>query len=272
MWKRELEVAITLAKSAATVILEIQRRGFAVEDKSFDNPVTEADKAGNAHLVAGIAEAFPDDVIAAEESINDVDLNADRVWFIDPIDGTKDFIKGNGEWSIMIGFTFKGRPVMGVVYQPEIDAMYVGAAGEGAWRTIGNHRAKLRAALDPEPTHATIVGSRSHPDARILDIEMRLGIVEKYVHGSVGCKLAQISERRADLYFNLACRCHMWDTCAPEAILEAAGGRLVDLDGEVLHYGGDTTLVSVPFFATTKALLPQVQATLEDMDKGALRG
>lgn len=263
MYRHELETATRLAREASRIALEVYNRDFTWTNKADDaGPVTEADKRVNAFLVEALSEAFPDDEVIGEESVaQGIDLNASRLWIIDPIDGTKDFLRKNGEWSIMIGLAVDGRSEVGVVYQAEGDRLYAGAKGIGATVSVGGGAPQpLKVSESTDATQATLVNSRSHPDPTIDKVRDALGITNEYKHGSVGCKLAHISEGRADLYMNLSGKCHMWDTCGPEALIRAAGGVLLTLDGEELRYGGTDTQVHAPFFASTSALADAVIA------------
>ncbi len=265
MFSRELETTLGLMDHAGRVALEVHNREFTVEQKKNRDPVTEADKALNTYLVGALRDAFPNDLVVGEESGHTTGVDAERAWFVDPIDGTSDFIKKNGEWSIMVGLVVEGKAKLGVVSQPVTGDLYWAVAGGGAWHRMGNSKRQLRVSDEADPGLATVVNSRSHPDPRIQAVLTRLGITRQYEHGSVGCKLAQISEKRADLYFNFSGKCHMWDTCGPEVIIREAGGVLVDFDGQPIAYRGDTTRVTMPFVATTQRLAPRVLETLRAM-------
>ena len=224
----------------------------------------------NAYLCEAIGEAFPDDLVVGEESSFGGRVPAEgRAWFIDPIDGTKDFILKNGEWSIMIGLSLDGEAVAGVVYEPAFERLYLASRGGGAWRVDDGARVRLQRADAKPITEAVVVGSRNHPDARITKVMQRLGITREFVHGSVGCKLARIAEGQADAYFNVSGRCHMWDTCAAEVIIREAGGDLVDFAGAPIRYSGPTTRVGSPFYACTNAvrepISEAVQALAEEL-------
>ena len=265
MFSRELETTLGLMDHAGRVALEVHNREFTVEQKKNRDPVTEADKALNTYLVGALRDAFPNDLVVGEESGHTAGVDAERAWFVDPIDGTSDFIKKNGEWSIMVGLVVDGRAKLGVVAQPVTGDLYWAVAGGGAWHRMGISKRQLRVSDEADTALATVVNSRSHPDPRIQAVLERLGITRQYEHGSVGCKLAQISEKRADLYFNFSGKCHMWDTCGPEVIIREAGGVLVDFDGQPIAYRGDTTRVTMPFVATTQRLAPRVLDTLRAM-------
>lgn len=262
MWSKELEVATRLAFEAGRVALEVHEREFTVEQKKNRDPVTEADRRANELIVGALRTAFPADLVVGEESDEGVNVDASRAWFVDPVDGTADFIMRNGEWSIMIGLVVEGRPRVGVVYQPVTGAMYTAASGGGAFVQVGTARRQLRVSDDPDARRATVVLSRNHPDPRTERVLAELGVTQRYEHGSIGCKLAQIAERRADIYFNFSGKCSMWDTAGPEVVLREAGGAIVDLDGNPIRYAGTGTLVEAPFVCTTTRLLPHVLSTL----------
>lgn len=256
MFQTEIETAIELAKRGGELALEVYARDFSAAEKADRSPVTEADRRVNDFVCPALREAFPGDLVIGEESGFDGVIPASgRVWFVDPIDGTKDFILKNGEWSIMIGLCVDGAAVAGVVYEPALGRLYHAAVGAGAYRrdTDGRDEA-LRTDAEKDASDAVIVNSRNHPDPRIQLVADRLGITEQFPHGSIGCKLARIAEGAADLYFNFSGRCHMWDACAAEVIIREAGGDLVGFDGSTILYAGETTRLTEPFLATTGAV------------------
>lgn len=263
----ERDLALQLAERAGAIALEIYQRPFTAEEKADKSPVTEADRRINAFLVAAIQQAFPDDLVIGEESAAATSLDAPRVWFVDPIDGTSDFVKKNGEWSVMIGLAIDGSAALGVVAEPTRDRVLWAVAGQGAWLRDADSERQLRVRDDAEPETATVVNSRSHPDARIERVVERLRVANTYAHGSVGCKLAHIAEGRADMYFNFSGKCSMWDTCGPEVIIREAGGDLVGFDGAPIRYAGHSTDVPQPFVATTdvwKARVLEVTGAMAD--------
>lgn len=261
----ERDTALHLAAVASTIALEVYGREFSAEEKADRSPVTEADKRINEYLVGKLREAFPNDRVIGEESDHGGSVDGHRVWFVDPIDGTKDFIKKNGEWSVMIGLAIDGVASLGVVVEPTRERSFWAAAGEGAWLRTGDGDTRLRVNDAGDPALATVVNSRSHPDARIAKVVERLEVANEYRHGSVGCKLAQIAEGRADMYFNFSGRCSMWDTCGPEVIIREAGGDLVGFDGSRIHYGGASTDVTQPFVAVAGVWLDRVLAVTRSM-------
>jgi 3'(2'), 5'-bisphosphate nucleotidase len=240
MLERELSAAIELAREAGRLLLEIYARDFTVAYKSKNDPVTEADQRANAYIVAELQRRFPEDGIIAEESVERGDaLTKSRCWFVDPLDGTKEFIAKNGEFSVMIGLALDGQSKLGVVYQPSLDKLYRGVVGEGAALDERGRTSALRVSEEADPARLKLVVSRSHRPSSIEQIMRRLGATEEMPSGSVGVKVGLIAERRADLYVHVSDRSSLWDACGPEAVLHAAGGRFVHVDGSPIRYATD---------------------------------
>lgn len=239
---RELEAAAALAREAGALVMRYRGGELGVEMKVGDEPVTVADRQASALLVAGLRGGFPDDVVISEESEDDLArLTSPRVWYIDPIDGTKDFIAGRPGFSVMIGLTEGHRPTLGVVYQPATDRLYWAAPGAdgmpASWMVhAGSAPQRLSVSEIHEAAQVRLVASASHRTKTIDEVKTALGIADEINVGSVGLKLALIALGERDLYVNPAAKCKAWDTCAPEAILEAAGGLLTDVYGAPVRY------------------------------------
>jgi 3'(2'), 5'-bisphosphate nucleotidase len=237
MLEPEIEAAAVLARQAGRILLEVYAADFGVDWKTASDPVTEADRRANAFLVQALRARFPEDGIVAEEDADHGDaLGRERCWFVDPLDGTKEFIAKNGEFSVMLGLAIDGRAVLGVVYQPVLDTLYRGVLGEGAWLERGGAVQRLTVSEVAAPSQLKLVVSRSHRSNATDRVVQRLGITHEQVSGSVGLKVGRIAERTADLYVHLSARSSRWDACAPEAILHAAGGRFTDLFGTPIDY------------------------------------
>jgi 3'(2'), 5'-bisphosphate nucleotidase len=237
MLDRELVEAVRLAREAGRILLEMYTTDVGVDLKGESDPVTEADRRVNAFLTARLHEAFPTDTIIAEESAGPEIRRSDRCWFVDPLDGTKEFLARNGEFSVMIGLAIDGEAALGVVYQPTDNKLWRGVVGDGAFVEIGDKTWVLRPTEVTDPAAMRLVVSRSHRPSATDALVKQLGITTELVSGSVGLKVGMIAERKADLYVNLTDRTHPWDVCAPEAILRAAGGVLTDLAGRSIQYG-----------------------------------
>lgn len=233
----ELTFAIRIAQEAGTIVNTFYVGSSEVEYKSPDEPVTEADRSANQHIVSRIVTAFPNDGILSEESKDDLSrLHKSRVWIVDPLDGTKEFIARNGEFSIMIGLVVDGRPVMGVVHQPSSGLVYSGIVGQGASLLEEGETIPLRVSERTNLREMVLVSSRSHRKQIVDVIRRRLRITSETVTGSVGLKVGQIARQLADLYIHPSPGCKEWDLCAPEAILAAAGGKITDCWGNPLLY------------------------------------
>lgn len=241
-WQREIDEARRLAVEAGRLALRYREGDLKVELKAGDEPVTVADRESSRLIVAGLQAAFPGDVVISEETEDDLRrLQAERVWYIDPIDGTKDFIRGEDGFCVMIGLTANHRPVAGVIYQPVGDRIYWGAGGRGAWAELpGQEPRRLTVSPIDQVEEIRFVASRSHRGGEIDEVKGALGIRNERNLGSVGLKLAVIALGECDLYVNPYPKCKTWDTCAPEALLDQAGGRMTDVHGRPLRYDSQT--------------------------------
>lgn len=243
MLEHELDEASRIAREAGRILLGIYDTDFDVAYKDRSDPVTEADRRANDFLVEKLRTLFPEDGVVAEESPDRSDaLGRGRCWYVDPLDGTKEFIAKNGEFSVMLGLAIDGCSTLGVVYQPVPDKLYAGVVGHGAWLEERGERRRLQVSDEADPSRLELVVSRSHRSEDIDRLVERLGITDEIRSGSVGVKVGIIAERRADLYVHVSDRSSAWDACGPEAILRAAGGRFTDLGGAEYRYGGSTDM------------------------------
>jgi 3'(2'), 5'-bisphosphate nucleotidase len=235
----ELEVARALGRDAAALIMAMRGddvSALAVDLKPGDEPVTAADRAASDLIVAGLTRAFPDDVVISEERADlPGRLTARRVWYVDPIDGTKDFIRGRDGFAVMIGLCIDAQPVLGVVHQPTSGRAFW-AAGAGAFTDLGDAPRRLAVSTITDAGAIRLVASKSHRSDTIDRVKTLLGVTDELNIGSVGLKLCLIAAGERDLYVNPWPKCKAWDTCAPEAILAAAGGLLTDTHGRAIRY------------------------------------
>lgn len=235
----ELACAIDLARRAGAEVLAMQHGELGVELKPGDEPVSIADRRASEMIVAGLAAAFPADPVISEELPPELaHLAAPRLWLVDPIDGTKDFIRREDGYAVMIGLVIDGVPALGVVYQPPRDRLFY-ATPDGAWVQVGDEVAPLVVSDAATAAEARMVASKSHRSADIDRVKDLLGIVDEQNVGSVGLKLCLIALGVRDLYVNPAAKTKAWDSCAPEAILVRAGGRLSDVFGAPIDYRGE---------------------------------
>ncbi len=211
---------------------------LGVEMKLGNEPVTIADKRASELIVSGLRAKFPTDPIISEElPSTEATLASPRLWLVDPIDGTKDFIRGSEGFSVMIGLARAGRPVLGVVHQPAAKRTFFATPDGGAHVLIGDTVQPLRVSAVASAGEIRLVASASHRSDDLERVKQTLGIDNELNIGSIGVKLCLIAMGVRDLYVNPATKTKVWDTCGPEAILTRAGGRLSDLFGEPVNYG-----------------------------------
>jgi 3'(2'), 5'-bisphosphate nucleotidase len=242
-YNREIEVATELARAAGAVLLRHYNSPFLVEQKVNAleelEEVTAADREANELIVTHLRKEFPDDGILAEESTdNDDRLKKDRVWLIDPMDGTKNFIQRDGDFAVQIGLAVSGETVAGVVFQPTRDLLYRAARGGGAWMEDAQRVARMNVSDRTQPGDMVLASSRSHRSPRMERVVSAFGFKAETRRGSVGVKMGLIAEQKADLYLHLSPSTKQWDTSAPEIILTEAGGTVTDLFGQPLRYNG----------------------------------
>jgi 3'(2'),5'-bisphosphate nucleotidase len=243
MLQIELETAINLARLAGVTILEHYAAGVVTEQKigvdSYSEPVTVADRDASRIIVEGIAAVFPDDGILSEEETDDLHLRLSkrRVWIIDPIDGTAGFVSHDGDFGVQIGLAEQGVPILGVVYLPFHDALSYAIKGEGSFIvTGGGDPVQTQTSSKRDFRTMTVAASRHHHSRRMTRIIKHFEFGGIASRGSVGLKVGLIADQTCDIYISPGPRTKMWDTCAPQIILEEAGGRFTDLFGYPLLY------------------------------------
>jgi len=258
-----IDPIVALAGQAGDAILEVYASDFDVQSKGDESPLTQADLASNRQIVSGLAEMTPDLPVISEET--GLPTYGERskwptYWLIDPLDGTREFVNRNGEFTVNIALIADGRPVFGVVHVPVQGKTYVGCEGHGA---------ELRAdGEQPKPIHVAqnsaqpvrVVGSRSHRGASLDAFIENLGDCDLVPMGS-SLKFCVVAEGGADIYPRLGPTSE-WDTAAAQAVVEQAGGTVVTLDGKPMKYNQKEEILNPHFMvigATDRdwlALLP----------------
>lgn len=228
---------LAIARQAGREILEVYRSDFAVELKADRSPLTAADRASHAVIARELARLTPDVPVWSEESAA-ADLAGrsrwQRFWLVDPLDGTREFVKRNDEFTVNIALVEGHEPVLGVVHVPAFDRDYFGARGAGAFRRDGAAAPRMIGVCLPARDPARVVGSRSHGRPLLDRFLGRLGPHELLAMGS-SLKFCLVAEGAADVYPRFGPTSE-WDTAAAQAVVEAAGGRVIDLEGQPLRY------------------------------------
>jgi len=249
---------LEIANDAGTAIMEIYRRDFDVELKDDRSPLTEADRASHRIIVDRLRQLEPLLPVLSEESSADElgdRLSWPRYWLVDPLDGTKEFIKRNGEFTVNIALIEQHAPVLGVVVAPAIDVAYSAANGVGAFRHSGGRTEPIRVQR-PAAEPLRVVGSRSHASPELAAFLDRIGPHELKPMGS-SLKICLVAEGAADLYPRLGPTSE-WDTAAAQAVLICAGGSMMDLTGEPLVYNARESLLNPHFLALGDDLLERL--------------
>ena len=261
--KSLIDPVVALAEAAGKAILEVYSSDFEVQSKEDSSPLTQADLAAHFCIIAGLEELTPGVPIISEEA--DLPDYAERdqwrrYWLIDPLDGTKEFVSRNGEFTVNIALIDHQEPVFGVVHIPVQGMTYIGCKGYGAERRDSNGGRESISVSPHSSSPVRVVGSRSHRDPSLDAYLENLGNCDMMPMGS-SLKFCVIAEGGADLYPRLGLTSE-WDTAAAQAVVEQAGGSVVTLDGKPMKYNTKESILNPHFFvigATDRdwlALLP----------------
>ncbi len=260
---RAVEPVLAMARRAAALIARIYEGPFEVNYKSKNDPVTNADREANALLCSALASEFPGIPIVAEESdplayagYEDVET----AWFVDPIDGTREFVAKNGEFAVMIGLAEEGRATLGVIVHPVDGRAFVGGEGIDAFQVDpSGARTAIHVSTVSSLEDAELVVSRSHPHRESLAaFAAQRGVRKVTPCGSAGVKATRIATGVADVYAQPGRAGKLWDSCAPEALVVAAGGCVADARGIPFDYRSRDLDNAHGFVATNPALFPRV--------------
>jgi 3'(2'), 5'-bisphosphate nucleotidase len=265
-YRRLVDDLAVAAREAGEAILEIVRRGFEIESKKDTSPVTEADRAAELVILAALARAAPGVPVIAEEEVaaGRIPAHDDTYFLVDPLDGTKEFVRGGDDYTVNIGLIERGVPKLGVVFAPATGRLHGGCVGEGAWLDDGRGRVPIK--TRPRGDLTTAVASKSHLNQATIDyLQAAVGNCG-YVSIGSSLKFCIVAEGKADIYPRAAPTSE-WDTAAGHAVLLAAGGLVDGPDGEVLRYGKPAFL-NRAFVATSGWKPPLLEPFLEPFSGG----
>ena len=264
--KQLVEVLAVTARAAGAEILRLVQAGFEVETKGDQSPVTVCDRAAEQVILRALAAAAPDVPVIAEEEVSAgrIPAHNDTYFLVDPLDGTKEFIRGGDDYTVNIGLIAVGQPKLGVVYQPAIDKLWAGLVGDGAFVEVGGNRRPIH--CRPLGVERAAIASKSHYNQATDDyLAEAIGVCD---HVSVGSslKFCVVAEGKADIYPRLSPTSE-WDTAAGHAVLLAAGGRVDGLDGLPLAYGKPAFL-NRGFCATAGWPAPPIGPFMDEFSGG----
>lgn len=250
-----LATILGIARDAGAAILQVYATDFDVVKKSDASPLTQADLAAHQIIVAALSELTPDIPILSEESeaIPYATRNTwQTYWLIDPLDGTREFVKRNGEFTVNIALIHQHIPVLGVVYAPVQDLLYFAVKGHGAYKQLGSDSAQQIHAKPLDLKQPVVAGSRSHTDQNMQrfmhNLEQSSGVTPKLISMGSSLKICLVAEGLADVYPRLGPTSE-WDTAAAHCILNEAGGDILDVAGSSLRYNHKNSLLNPSFFA-----------------------
>jgi len=230
----ETPVAIEAAIKAGKEVMDIYNQKFSSTLKIDNEPLTEADIKSN-NIIQKIISQFGYPILS-EESIDDKKrLASDKIWIVDPLDGTTDFVKQTGEFTIMISLVEGNRPILGVIYWPIKDTLYLAQKDQGAFQSSNGNWSKLSVSNVSELTKCRVVGSRYHISVQEQNLLKHLNVSQFTSKGS-SLKVVDVSSGNADLYFTMTNKIKQWDTCASYCLITEAGGKMTDMFGNDLEY------------------------------------
>ncbi len=252
--QNDLKTAIEAARGAGEVLLSYFKSDYEIQDKGFMNPVTTADFAAKDYLEAHLRETRPEYGWLSEETTDsDARLERDRLWVVDPLDGTKEFIEGVPQFVVSIGLAEYGRPILGVLYNPVTQELFTGVKGE-------------QAMLNGAPISASSVGQMAEADILNSRTESKRGLWKQYDQhfqtltpvGSVAYKLGLVAAGKADMFATLRPKSE-WDVCAGDIILECAGATMIRVTGEQVKYNQRDVIIRPGLVAGNTNLIDQFQ-------------
>lgn len=243
-----LTEVVAIARRAGDAVLSVYGQQFEVTNKADKSPLTVADMQSHELIVRSLRALTPDIPVLSEEASDIAFAQRQswrRFWLVDPLDGTREFVSRNGEFTVNISLIEEHAPVLGVVHVPVSDTTYTGLSGSGASRQIGRESAQPIHVRTPAPTPLRIVGSRSHRDDLLARYLPQLEPYELVAVGS-SIKFCLVAEGSADFYPRFG-PTNEWDTGAAQAVVEAAGGAVICTDGSPLRYNTKDSLLNPHF-------------------------
>ncbi|MCK5720066.1 MAG: 3'(2'),5'-bisphosphate nucleotidase CysQ [Thiomargarita sp.] len=238
-----------IAKTAGEKILEVYSTAFEVEKKSDNSPLTMADKLAHETIIAELNKISPNYPILSEESTQipyKERASWQRYWLVDPLDGTREFVKRNGEFTVNIAFIDNGKPILGVVYVPVTQVNYFAAAGIGAFKQLPEQSATAISVRPCPKGKLAIVGSRSHTNPAVQQFIDNLDQEVELISMGSSLKICLVAEGKADIYPRLGLTSE-WDTAAAQCVVEQAGGYLTNLNLQSLVYNTKDSLLNPHF-------------------------
>lgn len=253
----QLHALCRIAEAAGQEIMAVYREGGETWQKDDQSPLTEADLRADRVIREGLEQHFPGVFILSEESVSAGPRDAERFFLVDPLDGTKEFLKRNGEFTVNIALIELGEPVAGVVLAPALDELFYAARELGAWKRDSKGLRTIATAHRSPTDPLRVMGSRSHGADKLSAWLATLKNAHTFVAAGSSLKFCRIAEGQADIYPRFG-PTSQWDTAAGQAVLEVAGGAVTDLQGMPLRYGLDRPVLNPAFVAMGDEVLREL--------------
>lgn len=251
-FKKMLGISIEAASAAGEAILAIYKTDFSdtVRYKEDNSPLTIADTAANNIICGILQEAYPDIPILSEESTNEIPQDAPYCWVVDPLDGTKEFINKNGQFTVNIALSQNHRAVLGAVAVPVTGTLFYAGRGTGAYKQSGGKTERIH--VSEKTSDLIWVGSKSHASEQERDlIEAHRHLIRNTLSAGSSLKGTMVAEGKADVYYRFGLTCE-WDTCAMQCVVEEAGGILRQMDGSEMLYNRKNHLNEKGFYIVNR--------------------
>ncbi len=251
--KKVLEVLKKLAMDAGRIIMEVYETDFEVDYKEDESPLTMADRRANDCIVKGLAEHFPECAVLSEEMKDDkARMQQEYCFIVDPLDGTKEFVKRNGQFTVNIALVYQQNPIVGVVYVPVTKDLYFASAEEGSFKQEGESGEVRKLQVSEKEENLVWVGSKSHSSEKEENlIQKHTGQIAEVVSAGSSLKGCLVAEGKADVYYRFGLTCE-WDTAAMHCIAQQAGAVIRQMDHSGLVYNRENTLNEKGFYIVNR--------------------
>ena len=248
-----LELMKTLASEAGSIIMDIYNTDFSVDYKEDESPLTLADKKANEHIVSALTKKYPEYAVLSEEIKDDKSRISNPYCFIvDPLDGTKEFVKRNGQFTVNIALVYETHPILGVIYVPVTGDLYYASTDEGAFIKSGSDGSVRKLQVSDKTDNLIWVGSKSHSSEKEASlIDAHKDIISETISAGSSLKGCMVAESKADVYYRFGLTCE-WDTAAMQCIAEQSGAIVRQMDGTELVYNRENTLNEKGFYLVNR--------------------
>ncbi len=245
---QQLDQLCRIAEAAGNEIMDVYAKGGSSWQKDDKSPITEADLRADRVIRAGLEEHFPGLFILSEESVSTREAATDTFFLVDPLDGTKEFLRRNDEFTVNIGLVCRGSVIAGVVLAPALGELFYAGSGLGAWKQSGQTAQAITAGAPDNSRPLRVTGSRTHGSEALAAWLAHMPMEHTFLPAGSSLKFCRIAEGQADLYPRFG-PTSQWDTAAAQCVLESAGGIVVDLSGKPLSYGLEQPILNPGFVA-----------------------